>query len=129
MLSPGGMRESLRPSTQRYRISWEGRLGFARLAIRAQVPVILAACPAADDIYTVYENPLTELVYQRFKWPLPIAHGLGPTALPRPIKLTHYLSHPIAPPPLQGEGANEELVTAYHAKLVHEMGKLLRKHG
>ena len=88
MLSPGGMRESLRSSSEKYQVNWEGRLGFARLAIKAQVPVILAACPAADDIFTLYENPLTYTIYQNFKWPFPILRGWGPSLIPRPVKLT-----------------------------------------
>ena len=60
IVAPGGMREALRPSSQAYELSWLGRKGFARLAIQAQVPIMLAACPKADDIFTVYENPITK---------------------------------------------------------------------
>jgi 1-acyl-sn-glycerol-3-phosphate acyltransferase len=123
-LSPGGMRESLRPSSRRYHVDWEGRLGFARLAIQCQVPVILAACPAADDIYTVYGNPITSTIYRHFKWPAPLARGLGLTAIPRPVKLTHYLHAPIRPPRARGEKA----LHSFHKKLVTEMEHLLHAH-
>lgn len=127
-LSPGGMRESLRPTTKRYQIDWEGRLGFARLAIKAQVPVILAACPHADDIFTVHENLVTQLVYEKFRWPLPLFHGLGPTLLPRPVRLTHYLSKPIDPPKCKTKIPPEKTVAAFHAKLTKEMNHLMRIH-
>ena len=63
MLSPGGTREALRPHTQRYRPLWHDRKGFVRLALRMQVPVIVAGCPAADRLYKVYDSRLTRLAY------------------------------------------------------------------
>jgi 1-acyl-sn-glycerol-3-phosphate acyltransferase len=98
MVAPGGMREALRPRKQRYRISWEGRQGFAKLAIAAQVPVVCAACPAADDLYTLYPSKLTNFFLERFHFPVPVLRGLGPTLLPRPVALTHYIGAPMYPP-------------------------------
>jgi 1-acyl-sn-glycerol-3-phosphate acyltransferase len=98
-VAPGGMWESLRPSSERYRIRWETRAGFARLALRAGAPVVPVACPRADELYTVYPSRLTNLAYKALKVPLPVARGLGPTAVPRPVQLTHYVAPPIVPPP------------------------------
>ena len=81
-LAPGGMEESLRPSSDRYRVMWTKRKGFAKLAIETGVPVVLAACPKADDIFTVYENKATSWIYRNFRLPFFIARGLGPTAVP-----------------------------------------------
>ena len=53
-VAPGGMREALRPSHERYRVRWDRRRGFVRLAIAARVPIVLACCPAADRLYHVY---------------------------------------------------------------------------
>ncbi len=91
-VAPGGMEESLRSSQAKYQIRWQKRKGFARLSIEAGVPVILAACPAADDIYEVKESPVTRWAYDRFRIPLFFARGLGPTPIPRPQRLAHYLS-------------------------------------
>jgi len=126
VISPGGMRESLRPSTRRYHIDWQGRLGFVRLAVQAQVPVVLAGCPAADDIFTVYENPVTPLVYGKFKWPLPIWRGLGLSPIPRPVKLVHTIRAPLYPPPLRNGKADDRDVRAFHAELQVEMENLLQ---
>lgn len=128
MLSPGGMREALRPSSEKYRVDWAGRLGFARLAIKTQVPVILAACPKADDLYTLYENPLTPLVYQKYKWPLPLLRGWGPTWLPRPVKLIHYLSESIVAPQQCKTDVPEENVRKFHEQLDLQMQKLMSNH-
>lgn len=125
-VAPGGMREALRPVAERYQLSWEKRFGFVKLALEAQVPVILAACPAADRIYTVIDNPITRFVYRRFRAPLPFAIGIGP--LPRPIALTTYVRAPIQPPKLAGETPSREEVHAFHAVLVREMEKLMTHH-
>jgi 1-acyl-sn-glycerol-3-phosphate acyltransferase len=122
-VAPGGMREALRDSDHRYRVSWERRYGFVKLALQTRVPVILTACPAADRIYTVVDNPVTRFVYQRFRVPLPLAIGLGP--LPRPIRLVCYVRAPILPPPIAGSEPTHEEVHAFHAELVREMEKLI----
>jgi 1-acyl-sn-glycerol-3-phosphate acyltransferase len=125
-LAPGGMRESLKPHTERYQIYWNKRRGFARLSIETGAPVILAACPHADDIYKVYENTLTKWVYKKFKLPLFFARGLGPTAIPRPVKLEHFLSAPIYPPkPASDPAALKRQVYHYHKRIVQKMNTML----
>ena len=57
-VAPGGMWEALRPSEARYQSRWGSRRGFCRLALRAQVPMLLAAVPRADELYSVYAKPL-----------------------------------------------------------------------
>ena len=79
-------------------IYWERRKGFARLAIDTQTPIILAACPKADDIYKVYDSKITKLVYEKFRMPFFFAAGLKGTPLPKPVQLSHYLSEPLTPP-------------------------------
>jgi len=125
-VAPGGMRESLRPSTERYQILWEKRMGFAKLAIETGTPIVLAACPRADDIYEVYPNPLTKWTYQFLRLPLPIARGVGLSALPRPVKLVHHLSEPIKPPkPIEGEEASKRQLRRFHERLVRRMRELI----
>lgn len=124
ILSPGGMRESLRPTKEKYKILWHDRVGFARLALEAQVPIILAACPSADRIYSVYDNPVTSFVYHRFKMPLPIARGIGATLFPRSVPLRHLISTPIQPPVVSGK-INGELPN-FHTLVLQTMEKLMQ---
>lgn len=105
-VSPGGMWESLRPSDEARQVRWEGRRGFCRLALRAQVPLILIACPAADDIFSVRKSRVTDVLYRRFKFPLPFMKGRAGMPIPRPVQLTHHVAAPIVPPP--HEPVNEE---------------------
>lgn len=73
-VAPGGMREALRPSTERYQIRWDHRIGFCKLAMRTGTPIVLAACPKADDLYDIYPNRLTKWIYQNHKIPFFLAN-------------------------------------------------------
>lgn len=124
MVAPGGMREALRPSDERYRIRWDRRKGFVRLALRAGVPLQLAACPDADRLYHVYENALTKVAYQRFHVPVPLLRGWGPTLIPRPVRLVHVVSELLHPEPID-EARFEEQVDDWHATVVARMNELM----
>ena len=125
-VAPGGMREALRPSTERYQIRWERRIGFVRLAMRTGAPVVLAACPKADDLYEVYPSHLTAWFYRRFKVPVVLARGLAFTPLPRPVKLVHVLSEPLMPPRwTDDEEANERAAREFHGQLIERMHGLI----
>lgn len=97
-VAPGGMWEALRGKQERYRVRWGQRRGFVRLALRTGAPIVLAACRTGDDLYSVYDNRLTRGIYRRWHLPAPLVRGWGPTLLPRPVRLTHHLSAPIAVP-------------------------------
>lgn len=118
-VAPGGMREALRPATQRRRVLWHKRRGFVDLAVRTRSPVILAACPAADDLFDVHPTFLTKLLYRLAHLPFAIVRGWGPTLLPRPVKLVHTVSKPMRPP--RGDGAVER----FHARLTRRMSEML----
>lgn len=125
-VAPGGMREALRPSTQRYQIRWDRRYGFVKLAMSTRSPIVLAACPKADDLYDVYPSHVTKWAYKTFKVPLFLARGLGPTPLPRPVKLVHYLSEPIMPPEMPETKEEQDAVAReFHGRLVKRMLELI----
>jgi 1-acyl-sn-glycerol-3-phosphate acyltransferase len=123
-VAPGGMREALRPSTHRYTLDWKNRTGFAKLALEAKVPVVLAACPRADDLYDVFDNAATRFIYERFRFPLPLIRGRG--LLPRKVPLVHMVSEPITPPALAGSVATREESAAFAAQLTERMERLIQ---
>ena len=126
-VAPGGMFEAIRPSEERYEIRWDKRKGFCRLAMDAQSPIILAACPAADDLYTLYSNPFTEALYHKFRVPLPMLRGVGMSFLPRPVQLTHELAGPFIPPEWTRDKAEDEaLLMRFHNTCIQEMEELMR---
>ena len=125
-LAPGGMRESLRSSKEKYRFDWTGRTGFVQVAMRAGAPIVLAACPRSDDCYDVLPNPMTPWVYEHFKLPLPIARGRWFTALPRPVKLWHLISEPIWSDVAPDQVTDADVV-AQHQRVTARMEKLMEE--
>lgn len=127
-IAPGGMRESLRPSSEKYQIRWQRRMGFVRLSIETQTPIILATCPKADDLYHVYPSHITSNAYKLFRIPLFFATGLAYSVLPKPVKLVHYLSEPIKPPKLaDSPELVERQIKRFHAKIVKRMEELTKE--
>lgn len=126
-VAPGGMKEALRFSHEKYKIIWNTRKGFIKIAIEMEVPIILAMCPMADDIYKVYSNPITSWVYDRYRVPLFCARGIGPTAIPKPVKLRHYLSKPLYPPKLTENTGFDKTVDIFHKKVIHASNNLIAK--
>ena len=125
-VAPGGMREALRPSTERYQILWKKRKGFIELSLDTGAPIILAVCPKADDLYDVYQSPFTEWAYKNFKIPLFLARGMGFSPLPRKVKLVHFLSEPIYPPtPKKDPKAYKRQVQYFHKKIVKKTQELI----
>jgi 1-acyl-sn-glycerol-3-phosphate acyltransferase len=124
-LAPGGMREGLRSTTEKYTFDWTGRTGFARVAMMAGAPVVLCACPRADDIYTVLPSAATRWIYDRFKFPVPFAYGRW-GVLPRRIKLWHLIAEPTYPD-VAPDRFDDADVAAYHAKLVARMHRLMEE--
>jgi 1-acyl-sn-glycerol-3-phosphate acyltransferase len=108
---PGGALEWSRPTRMRNTLRWGEHRGYARLAIRAGVPIVVTACPAADRAFYVPFDGWT-IGEQLQRWlgasralPLPIGIGLGP--LPLPVRLVQHVAAPIVPavPP---EAADDE---------------------
>jgi 1-acyl-sn-glycerol-3-phosphate acyltransferase len=128
LLAPGGTKEAIRSSKEKFKIIWNERKGFAKLAIKTQSPIILAACPGADNVYNVSESKLTDLAYKFLKLPVPIAKGIGNTILPRPVKLVHYIHEPIIPPYFEGENPPEDMIDAFHLQIVEEMEEWMQNH-
>ena len=122
---PGGMREAVRSSRQKYAIDWRDRRGFVWLSMTTGAPIALAACPRADDIFDVVDNPLTPWVYERFRLPVAFFRGRGPTPVPRPVALWHLVSEPIYPP-VAPDQVTERDVEAHHAHLSARMADLMR---
>lgn len=131
MISPGGMAEALRPSTQKRKIMWDTRKGFVRLAVRKQVPLVMAACPAADDIFDIPETKITDWVYENFKMPFVILRGRLGLPVPKPVKLTHYISPKFVPNAVDVddvEAFNAE-VDRLHAEVSQHMQAMLDRPG
>ena len=124
LVAPGGMREALLPSSEKYKLDISDRKGFVRLAVRSGAPIIISACPAADDIYNVVSNPVTDWVYKRYRLAAPLAFGAFGTIVPKPAELVHYLSEPILPPD-QSFADDLEQIDLFHTQIEGRLQQML----
>lgn len=121
MVAPGGMGEAIRPYTEKYQLKWSDKRGFVRLAIDSNTPILLAFCPQSDDLYKVYDTKVTQFFYRNFRFPMMVMRGLGPTLLPRPVKLKHFISAPIYPPAKpQHPDEYEAVVDEFHQQMIEQ---------
>jgi hypothetical protein len=125
-VAPGGLREALKPSSLKYKLLWQDRMGFARFAVTAGTPVFLAANPFGDDIYTVHPSSITELAYQLYRFPLPLFHGRGFSPIPRPVHLRHVLAGPFLPPRPESPADLDLCAAAFQRTLLKEMRILMK---
>lgn len=82
---PGGAREVLKHHPdQRYRLRWEKSVGFARVALKAGVPILPFAAAGVDHTYEIVSRiPGTgQLLMGHDKYDLPRLRGVLPNPVP-----------------------------------------------
>jgi len=135
---PGGLRETVKPPEQKYQVRpfWQKALGFVRVALRAQVPIIPIACVGVDDI--VFQLRTAEQMKDSFfsrqwqkkmnndKYTTPLWMGLGPLPLPVPVKLTYYVGWPIHLGYGPEAADNEAVLRSLQGRVVGELEEMLR---
>lgn len=92
---PGGSREVFKPRDAKYRLQWERAVGFARIAVEEQVPIVPFAGLGVDDTYLHFGH-VEAMRSLLGRYTVPLAMGLGP--LPLPTQLRFRLGRPIEPP-------------------------------
>ncbi|MCW5829835.1 MAG: acyltransferase family protein [Deltaproteobacteria bacterium] len=92
---PGGAREALKPTRDRYALYWEKSLGFVKVAVEAGVPIIPVASIGGDDAYVslLEDNVLVQRLLGTDKYKMPLYLGLG--LLPLPVKLRFVVGEPV----------------------------------
>lgn len=122
-IAPGGMQESLKGMGRDADFDWSRRRGFVWVSMLSGAPIVPAVCPNANEIFTVYPNPVTSFVYERLRVPMPVFRGIGLTALPRPVKLISVLGAPIYPD-VAPDRVTAEDVARMHERVVDSTRKL-----
>ncbi len=94
---PGGVDDSFKPSTERYTLKWGSRAGFARVAMRAGVPIVPVAGLGIDDAYDVVgrERRIGRTLFGSSRYDLPIAFGALGTLLPRRVPQRYVVLPPV----------------------------------
>ena len=118
-IMPGGSREAWKSSQFRYRLLWQGRYGFIRMALRNRCPIVPSANVGTDDTYYVLFNGYmtSYRLFRTRKALLPISLPVGLGVLPFPAKMTQYVGEPIVLP-YPPEAANDPAILAECQNLV-----------
>ncbi|MFF2551540.1 lysophospholipid acyltransferase family protein [Nocardia sp. NPDC058058] len=136
---PGGGREAMRGKGQKYQLLWEGRTGFAHMAIATGAPIVPIAMVGGDDIYDIVfdgDHPVMRPLRMavtglglRANLTPPLIRGLGPTLVPKPERFYFALGTPIDTSPWRdatdAEAAALELQAVTRKALEEEIGFLL----
>ena len=106
LVFPGGGRDMLKFKGEEYQLQWEGRSGFARLAIAHDYPIVPVGLVGGDDVFrSLVERDGTwermtrgigERLHGMAGVGVPLVRGLGPTLLPRPQRMYLRFGQPIS---------------------------------
>lgn len=105
LVFPGGGRDMLKFKGEEYQLQWQGRNGFARLAVAHDYPIVPVGLVGGDDVYrSLVERDgtwerMTRGVGERLHGVtgvgIPLVRGLGPTLVPRPQRMYLAFGSPI----------------------------------
>jgi len=106
LVYPGGSREIAKFKGEEYLLRWEGRSGFARVAIESNYPIVPVALVGGDDVYqSLFARDstwgrlnlsLSEKLSGRADMAMPLIRGIGPTLIPRPQRMYLAFGEPIS---------------------------------
>jgi 1-acyl-sn-glycerol-3-phosphate acyltransferase len=87
LVYPGGTNDSFKTRAEAYRLKWGNRTGFARVAMRAKVPIAPVAATGIDEIFHVMarERWIGRRIFGSPHYDLPIPRSL----IPRRVKLVY----------------------------------------
>lgn len=124
---PGGVDDSFKPASERYRLQWGSRAGFARVAMRAGVPIVPVAGLGIDEMYTIVgkERWLGRRLLGSPRYDLPIAFGYYGTPLPRRETQRFVVLEPIS---TTGDPDREEDVERVRSAVHDALTQVLRDH-
>lgn len=139
MVMPGGDLDTWRPWSKRYQVRFSGRTGYARLALKAGVPIVPLAHAGAHSTLIVLSDGRRfaralglPAIARASIWPvhlsLPWGLAIGPWPhIPTPARLRYRIGAPVLPPePIApDEDPSEDLVRAYDASVQSAVQRLL----
>lgn len=145
---PGGVREIFGSRFRREHIDWEGRRGFAAVAIEAGAPVVPVAGIGVNSghifvssgrllgtllfrgllrlgpAYAHYRDPLTIGLL-----PVPLPFGIA-VSLPMPCKVTYVVGEPLLPPAIPvGTEVPPQVIEEFAERVADAICSLIREYG
>jgi 1-acyl-sn-glycerol-3-phosphate acyltransferase len=105
LVFPGGGREIPKFQGEEHTLRWQGRSGFARVAVEHNYPIVPVALVGGDDVYRSLttrdgrwgrlSQGLSRKIFGSDDMAMPFLHGVGPTLIPRPQRMYVRFAAPI----------------------------------
>ena len=100
LVAPGGTREGCRSFAHRYKVDWDDRTGYLRIAAKYRLPIVPVAASGVDDIFEGLNNGDALGKVLRMPSKLPFWFGFGPLGLwpfspPFPVKVIQHIGAPM----------------------------------
>jgi hypothetical protein len=139
MLYPGAIREAgmRRYRDEPYRLKWEGRMGFLRLALEADAEIVFVAALGSDEAYYQSVLPTPETLIRllnggdgaRYRG-MPLSFGvlgvhLVPGLFPFPVRLTHVIAKPLDLGDRERAQRDPEALAALHGRVWNDCQRFL----
>lgn len=120
---PGGIDDSFKLTSEAYTLKWGSRAGFARVAMRAGVPILPVPATGVDELFVV--NRREHRVGRWFggseRYDVPIPESL----IPRSVALDYHVLEAID---TRGDAGDEAAVERVRAATVRAMESVLGPH-
>lgn len=138
MLYPGSGSEAARRiyRAEPYRLKWENRFGFLRLALRYDAEIVFVAAVGIDEMYyqSRFEMPpwlLRRFSAERYRGSHLQFGLLGPhllpTLLPLPVQITHVVSRPLDLGDRAAARHSRATLAALHGRIWEQCQSLLTR--
>jgi len=121
LVFPGGGREVAKRRGEKYKLIWQDRVGFARMAIEAGYTIVPFASVGADDCWDIVldgddllRSPLGGVVralIPRLDLLPPLVRGIGLSPLPRPERFYFHFGDPIPTDTERYHGREEDVAS------------------
>lgn len=138
LVFPGGGREIPKFKGEEYTLRWQGRSGFARIAVETGYPIVPVGLVGGDDVYRSLTSRdsawgrLSQAVSSRLggrdDMAMPLIRGVGPTLIPRPERMYLRFGAPIdttTPVGIDATGWADEVKRRTQAELEQILDDLL----
>lgn len=114
---PGGAREGMKTSAERYKLFWENHFGFIKVAMASGVPVIPCFSAGIDHTYHIFASGyrLSKKLFGTYV-PMPIFTGIGP--MPFPAKIRHHIGKPLHYSGNSHDYRDPKKVKRFHARVL-----------
>lgn len=125
LVFPGGTNEILKVKGENYKLKWEDRFGFVKLAIENQYPIIPISSLGGDEIYDIIfdkkeimesklgtwlkDSGIADKYFRGGSIIPPIVKGVGPTLIPKPQPIFYSFGTPIGTAHYQGDTSEKNM--------------------